>query len=93
MGADAYGLALVQYDDLFRMEDRADALGDDHDGGIARLGDKRFAERGVRLEVERRKDVVKDIQFRFLTRARAIERRCFCPPEKLVPPCATKELS
>ena len=69
MGADAYGLALVQYDDLFRMEDRADALGDDHDGGIACLGDKRFAERGVRLEVERRKAVVKDIQFRFFDKS------------------------
>ncbi len=27
----------------------------------------------------------------FLTRARAMERRCFWPPEKLVPHCATKE--
>jgi ABC-type antimicrobial peptide transport system ATPase subunit len=25
----------------------------------------------------------------FLTRARAIERRCFCPPETFIPPCAT----
>ena len=48
---------------------------------------ERPAQSGIGLEIERREAVVKDIdRGAVLTRARAMDRRCFCPPETLAPP-------
>lgn len=92
MGADADRFTLVQYDDFLRMENGAYALRDDEHGGAPGLLREGLTQRRVRLEVKRGKAVVEYVQLRLFHQCAAMESRCFCPPEKLVPPCATKAI-
>ena len=66
MGADAGHPALMEYNDLVRMADGADALGDNQHGRPLCLLGKRFAQSGVCLKVQSRKTVVKNIELGFL---------------------------
>lgn len=43
----------------------------------------------IRCKVKRTRAVVQNQDFRFFTSARAIERRCFCPPERFFPFCSS----
>ena len=53
--------AAVEDDDPVGAHDRADALGDDHDGRVADLPLEGGPQQRVRLEVERREAVVEDV--------------------------------
>ena len=48
MRAESGNLAAVEHEDLIRVADGADALGDDDFGGVGQLAGKAFAQGGVR---------------------------------------------
>ena len=70
MPADAGDLAAVEHNDLIRMADGADALGDDDFGRIMKLCCQTLAQLRVRAVVQRGEGVVEDQNFR-LPRQRA----------------------
>ncbi len=83
--------AFIEHDDLIRMKNRTDALRHDQYRASAHLFMQRLAQGAVRFVIECGKTVVENQDFR-PGRNRAMDKRCFCPPETLVPPCAISAL-
>ena len=84
MRAGADGLAAVEHDYLIRVADAADAR-DDYLRGIRELSAKLPSQRGVRYSRARRTRSSNISISGWRAIARAMARRCFCPPETLRP--------
>ena len=65
MGASTNNFTLIQDDDLIRIHDGPDPLGHNQDRSILRDGFEAAAQNGIRLIVQGRERVIKDIDIRF----------------------------
>ena len=70
------------------MQDRADPLRDDDHRLVGNLFGKCPAQCGIRLQIQCGKAVVKNKTCGCFAIALAMARRCFWPPDTLLPPCA-----
>ena len=80
--------SVIEHQNLLRMENRADPLCHDDHGAVFDILRQCFSKRRIRFQVKCRKTVVENKDFGSFAIARAIARRCFCPPDTFVPPCA-----
>lgn len=64
MSTDTCHMPFMQHNNLIRMLNRADTLGDNQHRRFLRLLCQRFPQRSVCLEIQRRKTVVKNIELR-----------------------------
>lgn len=76
-------------EDLVCLTDAGDSLGYEEGCRVSFEIVDGFAEFCIRCKVKRTRAVVQNQDFRFFTSARAIERRCFCPPERFFPFCSS----
>ena len=81
-------LSVIEHQNLLRMENRADPLCHDDHGAVFDILRQCFSKRRIRFQVKCRKLSSKIKIFGSFAIARAIARRCFCPPDTFVPPCA-----
>ena len=84
--AEADNLAAVEHEDLIGVADGADALGDDDLCRVGQLLRKSLAERRRPSGSPARRTNRQIPEFpAFLASARAMDSRCFCPPETFRP--------
>lgn len=76
-------------EDLVCLTDAGDSLGYEEGCRVSFEIVDGFAEFCIRCKIKRTRAVVQNQDFRFFTSARAIERRCFCPPERFFPFCSS----
>ena len=91
MSADARKAAVVQHKDLVRLPDTGNALGYQEGGDAAAKAMNGAAQGGIRGKVQSAGAVVQISGF--FTSARAMESRCFWPPERFRPPCSSRKSS
>ena len=80
--------AVVQHEDAVCVLHGADALGDDEFRGVGDLLCESPADQGIRPGTTALVESSRISILGFFSSARAMHRRCFCPPDTLVPPCS-----
>ena len=88
MRAHVRNMAVVHHENEVGILHGRDALGDDDLRRLGDIGAEALADQRVGARVDRGGRVVEDRNLRLFESARAMQRRCFCPPETFEPPCS-----
>ena len=59
-----HDFSLIQYENLIRVHDAGNPLGDDHLGGVGKVRIDRLAQPGIRFIVQRRAGIVQNQNLR-----------------------------
>ena len=86
VGACAGYPSFFKYDDLVCVLNGRNTLGNDDLCGFGHIIFQRFSDRCVRFGIHGKVESSRMRIFGFRKIARAMQSRCFCPPERLTPP-------